>query len=24
VRQSSSERIEMLLDGFQLRWQEGV
>ena len=24
VRQSSSERIERLLDGFQLRWEEGV
>jgi hypothetical protein len=24
VRQSSSDRIERLLDGFQLRWEEGV
>ena len=24
VRDHSSERIEMLLDGFQLRWEEGV
>jgi len=24
VRQSGSERIERLLDGFQLRWEEGV
>jgi len=24
VRQSSSDRIEMLLHGFQLRWEEGV
>ena len=24
VRHNSRDRIEMLLDGFQLRWEEGV
>jgi hypothetical protein len=24
VRDHSSDRIEMLLDGFQLRWEEGL
>ena len=24
VRENSSDRIEMLLDGFQLRWEEGM